>query len=104
VAACLGWAATAVSAIGVLSLQGLCGVKAWGSWLQMARSKKACLIFFDEIDAIGGARFDDGAGVYDSCHPRLGHGTEPQQCVPVIELEEWALAQSLLLCMCPFRR
>ena len=29
---------------------------------EMARSKKACLIFFDEIDAIGGARFDDGAG------------------------------------------
>merc|ERR1739841_82063 len=29
---------------------------------QMARSKKACLIFFDEIDAVGGARFDDGAG------------------------------------------
>jgi 26S proteasome regulatory subunit T1 len=28
----------------------------------MARSKKACLVFFDEIDAIGGARFDDGAG------------------------------------------
>jgi SpoVK/Ycf46/Vps4 family AAA+-type ATPase len=28
----------------------------------MARSKKACIIFFDEIDAIGGARFDDGAG------------------------------------------
>jgi hypothetical protein len=28
----------------------------------MARSKKACLIFFDEVDAIGGARFDDGAG------------------------------------------
>jgi len=30
--------------------------------MQMARSKKACLIFFDEVDAIGGARFDDGAG------------------------------------------
>jgi 26S proteasome regulatory subunit T1 len=29
---------------------------------QMARSKKAAIIFFDEIDAIGGARFDDGSG------------------------------------------
>ena len=28
----------------------------------MARTKKACIIFFDEIDAIGGARMDDGAG------------------------------------------
>ena len=28
---------------------------------EMAWSKKACIIF-DEIDAIGGARFDDGAG------------------------------------------
>lgn len=29
---------------------------------QMARTKKACLIFFDEVDSIGGARFDDGQG------------------------------------------
>jgi 26S proteasome regulatory subunit T1 len=29
---------------------------------EMARQKKACIIFFDEVDAIGGARFDDGAG------------------------------------------
>merc|ERR1711998_289598 len=29
---------------------------------QMARSKKACIVFIDEVDAIGGARFDDGSG------------------------------------------
>ncbi|KFK36383.1 hypothetical protein AALP_AA4G116700 [Arabis alpina] len=29
---------------------------------RMARSKKACIVFFDEVDAIGGARFDDGVG------------------------------------------
>merc|ERR1719461_1977799 len=28
----------------------------------MAQQKKACIIFFDEVDAIGGARFDDGSG------------------------------------------
>ena len=41
----------------------LAKVLAWFvSYFLMARSKKACIIFFDEIDAIGGARFDDGAG------------------------------------------
>ena len=29
---------------------------------QLARTKKACIVFFDEIDAVGGARFDDGSG------------------------------------------
>jgi 26S proteasome regulatory subunit T1 len=29
---------------------------------KLARSKKACIIFFDEIDAVGGTRFDDGRG------------------------------------------
>jgi len=29
---------------------------------QMAKQRKACIIFFDEIDAVGGTRFDDGAG------------------------------------------
>jgi len=29
---------------------------------ELARSKKACIIFFDEVDAVGGARADEGAG------------------------------------------
>jgi 26S proteasome regulatory subunit T1 len=29
---------------------------------EMARARKACIIFFDEVDAFGGTRFDDGAG------------------------------------------
>ena len=34
----------------------------WVRFNSFTRTKKACLIFFDEIDAVGGARFDDGAG------------------------------------------
>ena len=29
---------------------------------QMAKGKKACIVFIDEVDAIGGARYDDGVG------------------------------------------
>lgn len=29
---------------------------------ELARTKRACIVFFDEVDAIGGARFDDGQG------------------------------------------
>ncbi|KAJ9702070.1 hypothetical protein PVL29_004016 [Vitis rotundifolia] len=35
---------------------------------QMARSKKACIAFFDAVDAIGGARFDDGVGGDNEVH------------------------------------
>jgi len=28
---------------------------------QLARTKKACIVFFDEIDAVGGARNDEGS-------------------------------------------
>ncbi|XP_060575482.1 26S proteasome regulatory subunit 7-like [Ruditapes philippinarum] len=40
----------------------LCGARMVRELFEMARNKKACIIFFDEIDAVGGARFDDGAG------------------------------------------
>jgi 26S proteasome regulatory subunit T1 len=28
----------------------------------MAGPKEACIVFFDEVDTIGGAQFDDGSG------------------------------------------
>jgi ATP-dependent 26S proteasome regulatory subunit len=34
---------------------------------EMARTKKACLIFFDEIDAVGGARWVLEHGQYLTC-------------------------------------
>ncbi len=43
---------------------------------QMARSKKACLIFFDEVDAIGGARWVGGENGEDSDgRDRAGRGS-----------------------------
>ena len=50
---------------------------------QMARSKRACVVFFDEVDAIGGARFDDGAHV----HP--GHGDDTLLGAERPHLPEW---------------
>ena len=35
---------------------------------EMARTKKACLIFFDEIDAVGGARLVKFWRLGDICH------------------------------------
>lgn len=32
---------------------------------EMARSKKACIVFFDEVDAIGGTRHEGAAGTGD---------------------------------------
>ena len=40
---------------------------------QMARSKRACLVFFDEIDAIGGARSDDSGGREHCCSSPKTH-------------------------------
>jgi 26S proteasome regulatory subunit T1 len=34
----------------------------------MAWSKKACIVFLDEVDAIGGARFDDESGGGNEVH------------------------------------
>ncbi|KAL7714337.1 26S protease regulatory subunit [Entamoeba marina] len=38
------------------------GAKMVRDLFQMAKSKKSCIIFFDEIDAVGGTRFQDDTG------------------------------------------
>ncbi|KAJ3072232.1 26S proteasome regulatory subunit 7 [Podochytrium sp. JEL0797] len=38
------------------------GARMVGELFEMGRTKKACIKFFDEIDVIGGARFNDEAG------------------------------------------
>ena len=50
---------------------------------QMARSKKACIIFFDEVDAIGGARHDDGAGEHCQLLERTLGPQPPSSHCPV---------------------
>jgi hypothetical protein len=50
---------------------------------QMARQKKACIIFFDEVDAIGGARFDDGQGGDNEVQRTMLEIVNQVRCGPV---------------------
>ena len=69
---------------------------------QMARSKKACLIFFDEVDAIGGARHDDGAGVFLVCS-LLGTrvlGADRVRCLLPASVVQSGQQRSAVCCTC----
>ncbi len=48
---------------------------------QMARSKRACVVFFDEVDAIGGARSDDSGGGCPLFKRGGGGGLRGRMCV-----------------------
>ena len=60
---------------------------------QMARSKKACLIFFDEVDSIGGARFDDGQG---------GDNEVQRTMLEIVnQLDGFDARGNIKVCICP---
>lgn len=56
--------APASSSIVLVFLKDICGAHtcARARTRLYALFHQACVVFFDEVDAIGGARFDDGAG------------------------------------------
>jgi hypothetical protein len=61
---------------------------------QLARSKKACIIFFDEVDAIGGARGESADGT-DATSTLLGRGTFEIQLVPGANMLEQQISLPL---------
>jgi 26S proteasome regulatory subunit T1 len=60
----------------------------------MAHSKKACIIFFNEIDAIGGIRFDDGADSDNKVHRTMlelinHYDFNPRGNIKVLMATDW---------------